>query len=285
MAEPRSSPDREGGRASRTPTRSIQLKHRDRPALRRAARRRRRARSRATRRSSRSIRRTSTALQGARAALREDRRRWRSTSTSSSSSSTSPAPTRSASRSTSAWRRPGRSSSASPSARWEALEKILAHQRPARADAARARAPVPAGAALGRAGRDATPPHQRASDDPATRVELYAPDGPGLRGGAEAISIAPSRRTTTSSSFDADNSAALDALAALYEKIEDWDRAIDIAVAPHRDDRRRRARASICTSASAASTRSGCDDPDTAEAALRRGARASIRPTCRRCSR
>ena len=93
-----------------------------------------------------------------------------------------------------------------PERAWEALEKILAHQRSARADAADARAPVPAGAALGRAGRDAAPPHQRGQRSGDAHRSLRA-DGPGLRGGAAATSIARSRPTTTSSSFDGDNNA------------------------------------------------------------------------------
>ncbi len=80
------------------------------------------------------------------------------------------------------------------------------HRRSARADAADARAALSAGAPLGRAGRDAAAAHQRRQRRRRCASICTRRWARSTRRSC-ATSIAPSRRTTTSSSFDGDNNA------------------------------------------------------------------------------
>ena len=120
--------------------------------------------------------------------------------------------------------------------------------------------------------------HIMATTDVATRIELYVAMGQVYEQRAAATSTARSRRTTTSLSFDADEPRALDALGRLYEKISEWDRAIDVDGAPRpADDRRRAAGRPVLADGHASSTTSSAT-PSGAEANLLRGARARSRP-------
>ena len=70
--------------------------------------------------------------------------------------------------------------------------------------------------------------HITATTDVATRVELYVAMGQIYETAAATKSTARSRRTTTCCRSTATSTRALDALGRLYEKIGEWDRAIDM---------------------------------------------------------
>ena len=140
-------------------------------------------------------------------------------------------------RCTSAWPRPGRSGSASSTAP-PRRSRRSSRSTTATTRVPRAGAPVPAGRQVGSARRDLSQPHHgdvRRAARASTSTSRWARS---TRCSCSDVDRAIEAYNDVLS-FDADEPRALDALGRLYEKISEWDRAIDVMAHLVAADRRR----------------------------------------------
>ena len=162
-----------------------------------------------------------------RGAVREDRTSPRSTSRSSRRSSTRRRRTPSASRSTSAWPRRGRSGSASSTARPRRSRRSSRSTAATTRRTASSRACTSRPAGGKRSSRPTATTSWRPSDVHDARRPLRARWAQVYEQNLQDVDRAIEAYNDVLS-FDADEQRALDALGRLYEKISEWDRAIDV---------------------------------------------------------